>query len=128
MVASQNQDAKKFLEGILNAGHGIQGIAIHDKEGCCLIKATKPSCPERTMGVKFLSAFSVLSDQAAKMNLGKNNKMFNFYGQHQIAQFRVEPLIVTVVAAAAANTGYIAALDVQLQPLLQLLQPLVRPH
>ncbi|XP_037080437.1 ragulator complex protein LAMTOR3-like [Pollicipes pollicipes] len=124
----ESHDPKKQLENILHGEHGIEGIAVHDKEGCCLIKVCKPACPEHTTGVKYLSAFTVLSDQAAKMNLGKNKKIFNFYGKHQIVQFRLDPLILTVVASASANTGYIAGLDVTLEPLLQKLQPLVRPH
>lgn len=122
------EDAKKYLENILHGDNGVEGIAIHDKEGCCIVKVSKPACPEHAMGVKYLSAFSVLSDQAAKMNMEKNKKIFHFYSKHQVVQFRVDPLILTVVAASAANTGYVASLDAVLEPLLVKLRPLVRPH
>ncbi|XP_043226627.1 ragulator complex protein LAMTOR3-like isoform X1 [Amphibalanus amphitrite] len=128
LVDRNQPDAKKYLENILNGDHGVEGIAIHDKDGCCIVKVSTPACPESAMGVKYLSAFSVLSDQAAKMNMEKNKKIFHMYSKHQVVQFRLDPVILTVVAAASANTGYLSSLDVTLEPLLQRLQPLVRPH
>ena len=49
-------------------------------------------------------------------------------GVGQVVQFRLDPVILTVVASAAANTGYIASLDAALEPLLNKLRPMVRPH
>lgn len=59
--------------------------------------------------VAFLSSELSVTDskhrQASKLSIGKNKTIITSFGNHQIVQFNLSPLLVTLVAAPTANTG-----------------------
>lgn len=111
----------------MNRIDGIHAIAIHDKEGIPIIKVCRESCPERAINPRFLSIFSLVSEQVSKMNFGQNKKIVSFYDSYQVVQCRQDPVVVTVIADVDANTGLMMELDIDMAVLLNELKPVVRP-
>ncbi|KAG7160035.1 Ragulator complex protein LAMTOR3-like [Homarus americanus] len=77
------------------------------------------------MRPNFISTFSMATDQAGKLGMGKNHKMVCVYGNYQVVHFNKLPMVVTVIATNTANTGLLMDMDKEISALVSQLTHVV---
>ena len=90
---------------------GLECIIISDRDGVQLVEAHVGGVPSAAMKPPFLGIFSIASEQASKLGLGKNRSIISYYTGHQVVQFNYYPLVVTFIAQTNSNTGLLYALE-----------------
>ncbi|KAK7575559.1 hypothetical protein V9T40_011845 [Parthenolecanium corni] len=116
---------KKFLQQILNKVVGLHYILITDKDGVPFIKVNSSNTPDMGNRPHLLSNLAIVADQASKLGVGRTESITSVYSNYQVIQIYSSPLVVTFVADATANTGYIHGMESQLEPLLNDLKEIV---
>ena len=101
------EDLQRYLKTLLQSEEGLQGIIVSDRDGVHLVEAKDDSISSGVLKPPFLGTFSIASEQASKLGLGKNKSIISYYTSHQVVQFCHFPLVVTFIAKANANTGMI---------------------
>eukprot|EP00042_Codosiga_hollandica_P059682 m.920141 g.920141 ORF g.920141 m.920141 type:complete len:127 (-) comp61451_c0_seq1:172-552(-) len=90
----------------------IIASVISDRDGVSVHKALKePSSTVDALNSNFLAAAASITDQADKLNMGANQSILAVHDKLQIVHFSFSPLVVTLVATAAASSGTL--LDLQ---------------
>ncbi|ELU08350.1 hypothetical protein CAPTEDRAFT_163273 [Capitella teleta] len=105
------EEVKKFFHQLLKTVDGLQAIVITDREGVPVLKISDETASELALRPKFLSASGMAMEQAGKLGLGSNNYSISFFKNYQVVCFNKLPVIVTMIATAAANTGMILGLE-----------------
>jgi len=59
------------------------------------------------------------TEQASKLGLSNNKSLVSIYGVYQVICINKLPLIVTLIAAAEANTGVILNLEAEMNDTLE---------
>ena len=101
------EDLQRYLTSLLQSEEGLEGIIVSDRDGVHLVEAKNDSVSAGVLKPPFLGTFSIASEQASKLGLGKNKTIISYYTSHQVVQFCHHPLVVTFIAKANANTGMI---------------------
>ncbi|KAI7878631.1 Roadblock/LC7 domain-containing protein [Lichtheimia hyalospora FSU 10163] len=91
---------QNFVQGLLAA-------FITDKDGVVILKSAQQDAPENIVDPTFFTSFTVANNQASKLGLKQNRYIMSMYDQYQFVQYDSNPLIITVVASADANTGFL---------------------
>lgn len=105
------EDLQRYLKRLLPSVEGLEGIIVSDRDGVHLVEANDNSGSSGALNPPFLGAFSIASEQASKLGLGKNKSIISYYSAHQVVQFCHFPLVVTFIAKANANTGLIYSVE-----------------
>ncbi|XP_050442360.1 ragulator complex protein LAMTOR3-A [Adelges cooleyi] len=115
------EELRRFLHQTLNKIDGLYTIIISDHDGVVIIKASADKSLDNNFNFKhsFLSDFNSASEQAGKLELGKNKTVICFYTNYQVVQLNCSSVLITFVAAEKANTGNILGLEKVLEPLLK---------
>ena len=101
------EDLQRYLKSLLQSEDGLEGIIVSDRDGVHLVEAKSDSVSSGVLKPPFLGTFSIASEQASKLGLGKNKTIISYYNSHQVVQFCHFPLVVTFIAKSNANTGMI---------------------
>ncbi|CAG8528047.1 5201_t:CDS:2 [Acaulospora morrowiae] len=101
-----------YFDKLLLRIDGLKAVTITDRD------AVSSDVSPRVLESAISTTFSVVSDQASKLGLKKNNYVVSLYGIHQIVQFNHAPLITTLVADSNANTGILLDLWDELKELI----------
>ena len=101
------EDLQRYLKTLLQSEEGLQGIIVSDRDGVHLVEAKDDSISSGVLKPPFLGTFSIASEQASKLGLGRNKSIISYYTSHQVVQFCHFPLVVTFIAKTNANTGMI---------------------
>jgi len=115
-------ELRKALFQILSSYDGLYAIIISDRDGVTILKANIETVPELSLRMNFLSTFGTATDQASKLGMGRNNRIISMYQNHQIIQFNKLPIVITLIARASANTGFLLTLEDKLEPFVHALQ------
>jgi len=113
------EELKKYLQQTLIATEGLLSIIISDKDGVAICKVADEKVPELASKPHFLSAFAVVSQQAAKLRLGKSKRFTCTYSNYQVVHVNNPPVVVTFIADVNSNIGYLYNLYDELRPLLE---------
>ncbi|VVC37438.1 Ragulator complex protein LAMTOR3 [Cinara cedri] len=115
------EDLKRYMLQTLSKVEDLYSILISDHDGVVIIKAHATKTAEKNYNFKpsFLSGFNSASEQAVKLELGKNKTVICFYKNNQVVQLNCSRFLITFIAAEKANTGNILALERLLEPLLK---------
>ncbi|GAB6018844.1 hypothetical protein CHUAL_000505 [Chamberlinius hualienensis] len=116
---------RKSLYQLIQRIPGLRSIVITDRDGVPILKVTTEGTPELAIRPAFLSTFGMATDQASKMGLGRNRSIICSYSSYQVVQFNKLPLMVTLIATSAANTGVLLGLEPELDPILEDLNGIV---
>lgn len=98
----------------MNAIEGLHAIVISDRDGVPMLKVADQNAPELALRPAYLSTFSHMADQASKVGMGTNQAIISFYDNVQVVQLNRNPLMVTFIADADANTGEMMNLELDL--------------
>ena len=101
------EDLQRYLKTLLQSEEGLEGIIVSDRDGVHLVEAKNDSVSSGVLKPPFLGTFSIASEQASKLGLGRNKSIISYYTSHQVVQFCHFPLVVTFIAKTNANTGMI---------------------
>ena len=101
------EDLQLYLKTLLQSEDGLEGIIVSDRDGVHLVEAKADSVSAGVLKPPFLGTFSIASEQASKLGLGRNKTIISYYTSHQVIQFCHHPLVLTFIAKADANTGMI---------------------
>ncbi|XP_056630596.1 ragulator complex protein LAMTOR3-A [Diorhabda sublineata] len=107
-------EARKFLQDMLNRVNGLHCILISDRDGVPMLKVSNDKIPEQITKPNFVSTFGLAIDQGSKLGLGKTETLICTYSQYQVVQMNKLPLIVSFIASDSCNTGHILALEKQI--------------
>ncbi|XP_026822457.1 ragulator complex protein LAMTOR3-A [Rhopalosiphum maidis] len=123
------EDLRRYLYQTLTKVEGLYSILISDHDGVIILKAHANKSSEQNSNYKhsFLSEFNSASEQAGKLELGKNKTVICFYTNNQVVQLNCSRFLITFVASEKANTGNILGLEKVLEPLLKDLQAIQFP-
>ena len=102
-----SEDLQRYLKTLLQSEDGLEGIIVSDRDGVHLVEAKNEGVSPGVLKPPFLGTFSIASEQASKLGLGKNKAIISYYTNHQVVQFCHFPLVVTFIARINANTGMI---------------------
>ncbi|XP_064406321.1 ragulator complex protein LAMTOR3-A-like [Halichondria panicea] len=108
-------ELQTFVRRLLPTVDGLEAIVVSDRDGVILIEARSGNVPSAALKPPFLGVFSIASEQASKLEVGKNKSIISYYSGHQVVQFNYFPLVVTFIAAVDANTGLIYALEEEMK-------------
>ncbi|XP_031624649.1 ragulator complex protein LAMTOR3 homolog [Contarinia nasturtii] len=111
------EDIKKYFNGLIQKVSGIMCIIVTDRDGTPVISAKADDAAlEIGLATKptFLATYTMATDQAGKLGLGKNQSIVCMYSNYQIIQMNKLPLIVTFIGSEDCNTGHILALSDQI--------------
>ena len=95
------------MKTLLQSEEGLEAIIVSDRDGVHFVEAKKEDISASVLKPPFLGTFSIASEQASKLGLGKNKAIISYYTTHQVVQFCHFPLVVTFIAKSNANTGMI---------------------
>ncbi|KAI9498056.1 mitogen-activated protein kinase [Zychaea mexicana] len=105
---------------------GLKAGLITDKDGVVILKSTSPDAPINVAESTIPSTFAIANNQASKLGLKDNRFIVSMFDLYQVVQLDSNPLNVTLVGDAAANTGLFINLGHQIvdiaQPLVKALQ------
>uniref|UniRef100_U5EXG3 Putative mitogen-activated protein kin n=1 Tax=Corethrella appendiculata TaxID=1370023 RepID=U5EXG3_9DIPT len=110
-------DVKKFFHSILQKVVGLHCIFVTDRDGVPLVKIIDKAS-DVAMKPAFLSTFTLATDQASKLGLGKNKNIITIYADYQVLQMNKLPLVVTFIGTENCNIGHILSLDLQIETML----------
>ncbi|XP_050522071.1 ragulator complex protein LAMTOR3-A [Daktulosphaira vitifoliae] len=115
------EELRRYLHQTLSKVEGLFTIIISDHDGVVIIKAFADKNLETNFNFKpsFLSDFNSASEQAGKLELGKNKTVICFYTNYQVVQINCSSVLITFIASEKANTGNILGLEKVLEPLLK---------
>ncbi|XP_045595378.1 ragulator complex protein LAMTOR3 [Procambarus clarkii] len=119
------EEMKKYLHDLMNSTENVLGIVVTDRDGVPILRVAADDVPELAMRPNFISTFSMATDQAGKLGMGKNNKMVCIYGNYQVVHFNKLPMVVTVIATSTANTGLLMDMDKDISALVSQLMHVV---
>eukprot|EP00118_Oscarella_pearsei_P024749 m.306716 g.306716 ORF g.306716 m.306716 type:complete len:126 (+) comp41527_c0_seq1:25-402(+) len=105
------EDVQEYFKNLLPTVDGLEGILVTDRDGVPIVKSTMTSIPAQATKPAFLATFTMVSEQAGKLGLSHNRAIVTMYAGHQIVQFNHLPLIITLIARDAANTGSLMGLE-----------------
>lgn len=100
-------DLQIHLKTLLQSEEGLEGIIVSDRDGVHLVEAKSDDISSGILKPPFLGTFAIASEQASKLGLGRNKTIISYYNSHQVIQFCHNPLVLTFIAKANANTGMI---------------------
>ncbi|XP_071513913.1 ragulator complex protein LAMTOR3-A [Panulirus ornatus] len=119
------EEMKKYLLDLMNCTEDVLGIVITDRDGVPILKVAAEEAPELAMRPTYISTFSMATDQAGKLGMGKNHKMVCVYGNYQVVHFNKLPMVATVIATSGANTGLLMDMDMEISALVSQLTDVV---
>lgn len=105
------EDMQRYLKRLLPTVEGLEGIIVSDRDGVHLVEAKDDTVSAGVLKPPFLGTFSIASEQASKLGLGRNRSIISYYTSHQVIQFSHSPLVVTFIAKTSANTGLIYSVE-----------------
>ena len=109
------EDLQRYLRTLLQSEEGLEAIIVSDRDGVHLVEAKSERVSAGVLKPPFLGTFSIASEQASKLGLGKNRAIISYYSTHQVVQFCHFPLVVTFIAGGSANTGMIYLVEESLR-------------
>ncbi|XP_072169995.1 ragulator complex protein LAMTOR3-like [Diadema setosum] len=112
------EQLKRYLWNLLQMVEGLEAIVITDRDGVPVIKVKSDTTPELSMKPAFLATFAMAADQASKLGLSANKSIICSYSSYQVVHFNKQPLFVSLIANAKANTGLLMDLESELESLL----------
>ncbi|KAI8141688.1 mitogen-activated protein kinase [Fennellomyces sp. T-0311] len=105
---------------------GLKAGLITDKDGVVILKSTSADAPLNVADSTIPTTFAIANNQASKLGLKHNRFIVSMYDLYQVVQLDSNPLIITLVGDAAANTGLLINLGHQIEdiakPLVTALQ------
>ncbi|KAI8085081.1 mitogen-activated protein kinase [Halteromyces radiatus] len=105
---------------------GLKAAFLTDKDGVIILKSLSDDAPPKATDPLISTNFAVANNQASKLGLKHNEIIVSMYGLYQIVQLDQNPLIITIISDASANTGIFMHLARQLKkvtdPLVHLMQ------
>ncbi|XP_067122819.1 ragulator complex protein LAMTOR3 [Centruroides vittatus] len=114
-----SEEMKKYLYDIMSRIDGLHSIVITDRDGVPLLKVSDDEVPEVALKPSILSTVATVTDQGGKLGLGKNKWIMATYNNYQVIHFNKSSLMVSLIAAANANTGMLLNLETELATLIQ---------
>ncbi|KAI9592064.1 mitogen-activated protein kinase [Syncephalis fuscata] len=88
---------------------------VTDREGVILGQAMTDQTRENLHEPPMSSTFTVASEQASKLGLGRHRTVACMTGLHQLVQASRPPLVISLIADAQANTGLLLELANQVR-------------
>jgi len=108
---SKGKDVHSLLSRLLSRVQGAQTLLVTDRDATQVLKVSRGSGDGDLAGEEALAAsYNVLSDQLAKLQLGKNKHVSCFFKDRLLVHINLHPLVVTVVGTAAMNLGVLLSL------------------
>ncbi|KAG2219312.1 hypothetical protein INT45_003134 [Circinella minor] len=105
---------------------GLKAGLVTDKDGVVILKSTSKDAPLNVTDSTIPSTFAIANNQACKLGLKQNRFIVSMFDLYQVVQLDNNPLIVTLVGDATANTGLLINLGHQIvdisKPLVTALQ------
>ncbi|KAJ3415524.1 Ragulator complex protein lamtor3 [Chytridiales sp. JEL 0842] len=117
---------QKAFEETLRCNEDLKAILVTDRDGVILIKAESPNLPPRVTKAALSATFSMASDQASKIGLGKTNMVMSVFDEYQIVQFSYAPLILSLIAPSSANSGLLLDIGTKFGPQINVLSNVVK--
>ncbi len=113
---------KRHLQMLLESVEGLCQVFITDRDGVPIVHAAAQNSPNTFLRPQLLTAYSVALEQSSKLGLGTQKHMTCLYNGFQVVMMNCAPLMVTLIATSAANTGLILSLREDLEPILKQVQ------
>ncbi|CAO3582699.1 unnamed protein product [Absidia cylindrospora] len=105
---------------------GLKAALLTDRDGVIILKCISEDAPPKITDPLIPTNFAVANNQASKLGLKHNEIIVSMYGLYQLVQLDQNPLIITIISDASANTGAFMQLARQLKivtdPLVDLMQ------
>ncbi|GAU96852.1 hypothetical protein RvY_08229 [Ramazzottius varieornatus] len=113
------EELKRSIQEVMKATPGVRGVVIGDRDGVPILRVHDETVPETAFRPGFLSSVGFATDQASKLGHGKARHIISIHERHQMIHFQMDPLILTVIADADANTGILLSLDKELSDVME---------
>ncbi|KAL0086036.1 mitogen-activated protein kinase [Phycomyces blakesleeanus] len=101
---------------------GLKAAIVTDRDGVMILQCISEDAPAKVLEPAIPTTFAVANNQASKLGLQRNKCIVSMYDLFQVVQMDQNPLIITLVGDAAANTGLFMNLG---QRIIEMTQPLV---
>ncbi|KAI8048568.1 mitogen-activated protein kinase [Syncephalis plumigaleata] len=110
----QRDELESYLHQLLICHpHDLLACVVTDREGVILGQATAEQLRESMLEPPMSSTFTIASEQASKLGLGRHRAIACMTGLHQLVQASRPPLVISLIADIQANTGLLLDLASQ---------------
>ncbi|KAL6044316.1 Ragulator complex protein lamtor3 [Balamuthia mandrillaris] len=118
MMRESGEDLQSFCDKLLERIGGLEAILVTDTYGVPLISASRTEEREKT-GSALAATFSVATEQAGKLKMGKNTTLLSFYSDLLVFQLNLAPLVITMLGEENTNAGLLLGLVPELKTVFQ---------
>ncbi|KAI8331239.1 mitogen-activated protein kinase [Chlamydoabsidia padenii] len=105
---------------------GLKAALLTDRDGVIILKCISDDAPAKITDPVIPTNFAVANNQASKLGLKHNEMIISMYELYQLIQLDQNPMIITIISDANANTGVFMHLARELksmtEPLVELMQ------
>ncbi|SAM02938.1 hypothetical protein [Absidia glauca] len=84
---------------------GLKAAFLTDRDGVIILKCISDDAPAKITDPLIPTNFAVANNQASKLGLKHNEMIVSMYGLYQLVQLDQNPMIITIISDANANTG-----------------------
>lgn len=120
---TMTESLESHLRSMMGQVEGLRAIVITDRDGVPVLKVSENSLPSMATRPPFLSTLAMGSEQQAKLALGHAKSLICLYENYQVVVLNKSPMLVSLIATEAANTGELLDMDRLMAPLLDALLP-----
>jgi len=107
-MSTEDTEVQVYLRKIIERVNGLQTILVTDRDGVTLINANQ-SFIEDPSDSSLAATFSVCSEQASKLKMGKNKSITTFFDNKIFIHVNHLPLVISFIADKNVNVGVIQA-------------------
>ncbi|KAI7862317.1 Ragulator complex protein LAMTOR3 [Spinellus fusiger] len=84
---------------------GLKAAMVTDRDGVVILQYVSPDAPPKVLEPAIPTSYAIASSQASKLGLQRNKCIVSVYNLFQVVQMDQNPLLITLVGDADANTG-----------------------
>eukprot|EP00455_Lapot_gusevi_P038164 TRINITY_DN4275_c0_g1_i9.p1 TRINITY_DN4275_c0_g1~~TRINITY_DN4275_c0_g1_i9.p1 ORF type:complete len:146 (-),score=38.40 TRINITY_DN4275_c0_g1_i9:304-687(-) len=116
---AQDNSVQSSFELLIERVPGLLAVIASDKDGVSLLRATQDSVAQSKSDSALSAAFTVATEQASKLQLGRNQTITSFYQDFVLIHVNHMPIVITLLASADANLGFLLSLVPRLKASLE---------
>eukprot|EP00744_Colponema_vietnamica_P007106 GILI01010255.1.p2 GENE.GILI01010255.1~~GILI01010255.1.p2 ORF type:complete len:136 (-),score=32.30 GILI01010255.1:43-423(-) len=109
---------QSYFDSLIPRVAGLKAVLVTDKDGVNVLKAGAFEFSDKVAEPALASVFTIASENASKVFLGKNNCIMAMYDKYLLVQFAHSSLVIHFIASAEANAGSISSLATEIREVL----------
>ncbi|KXN66342.1 Roadblock/LC7 domain-containing protein [Conidiobolus coronatus NRRL 28638] len=120
-------ELNELLKELINRVDGLIGIVLTDRDGIVITSVSQDEhSTELIETLPLTSTYSLVSDQANKMGLGRSEILVSKFDNFQLVQFNYTEFFLNLISDEVNNIGILMDLKPELNSITDLISNLVK--